>query len=97
MENINETDTESGSVAVEKKLTRKERKEKWKALRRERRQAQKEYYKYAPWLVRIWNLYLKKPFCVLLVICIITGLCLGQYKETISDAFSNLFLECEIG
>lgn len=93
MENVNETDTETDSVTVEKKLTRKERKERWKALRRERRQAQKDYYKYAPWIVRVWNLYLKKPCCVLLVICLITGLCLGPLKEPISDAFSNLFYD----
>ena len=93
MENINETDTESGSVAVEKKLTRKERKQKWKALKRERRQAQKDYFKYAPWIVRIWNLYLKKPFCVLLVICIIAGICLGPLIESITDITEDLTMD----
>ena len=43
------------------KLTRKERRQRWKAAKKARRDAEKEYYRYAPWGKRVWNLYLKKP------------------------------------
>ncbi len=62
MENTNETNIEANIEAVEIKLTKKERKEKWKAAKRERRKAQKEFYKYAPGIVRNWNLYIKETF-----------------------------------
>lgn len=93
MENNNETNIETGGTTVENKLTRKERKEKWKAAKSERRREQKEFYKYAPKIVRIWNLYLKKPFCVLLVICIIAGLLLGPLSQPISDIFSQAAMD----
>ncbi len=73
-----------------KKLEKKERKEKWKAAKRERRQEQKEFYKYAPGIVRGWNLYLKKPACVVLVLCLIVGLCLGPLKGPITDKFQSV-------
>ncbi len=93
MENNNEINNETKSTSTEKKLTSKERKEKWKAAKRERRMSQKEYYKYAPGAVRIWNLYIKKPFCVFLVICIFAGLCLGPWKKPLSDLSSKLVLD----
>ena len=73
-------------------MDKKERREKWKEAKRERRAAQKEYYKYAPGIVRIWNLYLKIPVCVLLVICIIAGLCLGPLKQPITDKTQEITL-----
>ena len=85
MDNSSKTNIETNSETVENTLTKKERREKWKAVKRERRRTQKEFYKYAPGMVRTWNLYLKKPFCVLLVICIIAGLCLGPWKEPITQ------------
>ena len=87
MENSNETN----------KLTRRERREKWKEKKRERRLAQKDFYKYAPGIVRGWNLYIKKPFCVFLVICIIAGLCLGPWKQPISDISSKLIMDYYFG
>ena len=40
------------------KLTRRERRKRWKAAKRAKRQELKDYYQYAPWLKRVWNLYL---------------------------------------
>ena len=43
------------------KLKRRERRKLWKAAKKARREEEKEYYRYAPWGKRVWNLYLKKP------------------------------------
>ncbi|MCR5089670.1 MAG: hypothetical protein K6C08_09175 [Oscillospiraceae bacterium] len=55
------------------KLTRRERHRRWKEARRQKWQEKKDYYRYAPWLKRVWNLYLKKPIAVLMVIAILSG------------------------
>ena len=44
------------------KLTHKEKRRRWKAAKRAKRQELKDYYQYAPWLKRVWNLYLKGFF-----------------------------------
>ena len=56
------------------KLTRKEKRLRWKEAKRARRQAEKDYYRYAPWLKRVWNLYLKKPCGTIIVLAVIIGL-----------------------
>ena len=72
MTNAEETNAEEMTItAGDNKLTSKERRERWKAAKKARRQEQKEYYKYAPWPVRIWSLYLKVPVIIILVICLI--------------------------
>ena len=43
------------------KLTRKERRQRWKQKKQERRQTLKEYYRDAPWIVRVPRLYLLNP------------------------------------
>lgn len=53
------------------KLTRKERRQRWKQKKQERRQTLKEYYRDAPWIVRVPRLYLLKPFLILLVIAVL--------------------------
>ena len=61
-------------VSGREKLTRKERKQRWKAAKKAKKDALKEYYRYAPAGKRLWNLHLKKPVCVLLVLAIVFGL-----------------------
>ena len=56
------------------KLTRKERRRRWKEAKRAKRAELKEYYRYAPWGRRVWNLYLKKIVNVLLMLTILVGL-----------------------
>ncbi len=56
------------------KLTRKERRRRWKEAKRAKRAELKEYYRYAPWGKRVWNLYLKKIVNVLLMLTILVGL-----------------------
>ena len=53
------------------KLTRRERRKRWKAAKRAKRQELKDYYQYAPWLKRMWNLYLKGFFRRLLSLVIL--------------------------
>ena len=45
-------------MAEKEKLTRKEKRLRWKEAKRARRQAEKDFYQYAPWFKRVWNLYL---------------------------------------
>ena len=56
------------------KLTRKEKHLRWKEAKRARRQAEKDYYRYAPWFKRLWNLHLKKVFAAILVIAVLFGM-----------------------
>ena len=42
------------------KISSKERHILWNEAKKEKRDAEKKYYQYAPFLVRIWNLYFKK-------------------------------------
>ena len=66
MENqMNET------MPSEGKLTRKERKQRWKAAQKARKAEKKEYYRYAPALKRWWALYLWKPFVAILVLAVL--------------------------
>ena len=85
--------SDNNTEVKDKKQIRQERKVKWKAAKRERRQAEKDFYRYAPGIVRCWNLYLKKPFTVLLAICIVFGLCLGPLNTLISDVLTSLTWE----
>ena len=62
------------------KLSRKEKHELWKEAKKEKRDAEKKYYQYAPFLVRIWNLYVKRVVQVVAVLFII--LLLAYYVKT---------------
>ena len=60
---MDENNLNNGTAPAKKeKLTRKERRRRWKAAKRAKRQELKDYYQYAPWMKRVWNLYLK-GFC----------------------------------
>lgn len=72
-------------MAETEKLTRKEKRLRWKEAKRARRQAEKDYYRYAPWLKRVWNLYLKKPCSVILVLAVIIGLLSSLFPAFLSE------------
>lgn len=75
---IKEQETQTGANTAEaeklsvQKLTRKEKRRLWKEEKKAAHLAQKEHYRYAPFVTRVWNVYLKKPF---LVIAILAALC----------------------
>ncbi len=60
------------------KLTRKERRRRWKAAKKAKRNEQKEYYRYAPWGKRVWNLYLKKPLKAIMLLLLIALIVVGS-------------------
>lgn len=66
----------------EKRLSGREKKKRWKEEKRARRAQQREFYRYAPWFTRFWNLYAKKPLTVLLVIVLIAGM-LAPYAPAV--------------
>ena len=66
----------------EKRLSGREKKKRWKEEKRARRAQQREFYRYAPWHTRFWNLYAKKPLTVLLVIALIAGM-LAPYAPAV--------------
>ncbi|MBR4474806.1 MAG: hypothetical protein IKS55_14385 [Oscillospiraceae bacterium] len=76
------------------KLTRKERRKRWKAAKKARRDAEKEYYRYAPWGKRVWNLYLKKPvswvFGVLLIGVLLIA-SFGAIADLIGEVFNSVY------
>ena len=72
-------------MATEEKLTRKERRQRWKAAQKAKKEEKKEYYRYAPWGKRVWNLYVKKPLGILLVIVILAALVVSNYQTIIND------------
>ena len=78
--NLNENAVSAGNTGVEQtvagvksereKLTHREKRSRWKAAKKAKRQELKDYYRYAPWLKRVWNLYLKGVFKRLLSLAI---------------------------
>lgn len=73
------------------KLTRRERRKRWKAAKKARRAEQKAYYQYAPWPVRIWNLYLKKPLKVIVIIAVIFGLLGAAVMTALPDLQTDIY------
>ena len=74
------------------KLSLKERRKRWKAAKKAKRDAEKEYYRYAPWPTRVWHLYLKKPLTGILT-CLIVLVLVAASFGAISDLFSSIFME----
>lgn len=75
------------------KLPRKERRKRWKAAKKARRDEEKEFYRYAPWGKRVWNLYLRKPARTLLILAIIAGLLLALSDIIVESVVQPLFSE----
>lgn len=72
----------TAAPARKERLTRKEKRARWKAAKRAKKQEQREYYRYAPWPKKVWNLWLKKVLKVVMVLLIIVGV-LAANMETI--------------
>ena len=79
------------------KLPAKERRKRWKAAKKARRDAEKEYYRYAPWGKRVWNLYLRKPIvgiAVFLVVALFVAVSFSAIAEMIGDIlFGDVYQE----
>ena len=73
------------------KLTRKERRRRWKAVKKQERAALKERLRYAPALKRWWNLYFKKPVITLLVIAILVSVLYQPVMNLISDQVAKYY------
>ncbi len=76
------------------KLKRKERRKLWKAAKKAKREEEKEYYRYAPWGKRVWNLYLKKPVVGILSFLLIAVLLVASFsaiQETIMGPVFQFF------
>ena len=67
------------AVSKKEKLTRKERKRRWKAAKKAKRDEQKEYYRYAPWGKRVWNLYIRKPVKTVSVLALVALVIAGSF------------------
>ena len=67
------------------RLTPKERRARWKAAKKAKKEQEREYYRYAPPLKRAWNLWLGKTLKVLLILVIIFGV-VAANMETIVNS-----------
>ncbi|MBR7074112.1 MAG: hypothetical protein IKI39_03285 [Oscillospiraceae bacterium] len=82
---MNENNQPTNS-APEKKLTHKEKRARWKAAKRAKKQEIREYYRYAPWPKKVWNLGLKQVLKTVLILALILGV-LTANMETIFREF----------
>ena len=73
------------------KLTRKERRRRWKTVKKQERAALKERLRYAPALRRWWSLYFKKPVIALLVIAILVSVLYAPAVSLISDQIGEYY------
>ena len=97
--NLNENAVSAGNTGVEQtvagvksereKLTHREKRSRWKAAKKAKRQELKDYYRYAPWLKRVWNLYLKGVFKRLLSLAIVLSV-IGMLITNAPAIFSSV-------
>lgn len=73
----------SGGKRLAKKESRKARRQRWKAAKKQRRQQRKDFYRDAPFLTRIWHLYLWKPAAVLAVLLVLAAANLDTIMEKV--------------
>ena len=78
-----------------KKLTREERRLLWKDAKKKKREENKAYYQYAPWLSRVWNLYLKKPILAILIIAVLISVVSPAVTELWEEQISPLLSAAE--
>ena len=84
---MNENNQTTNSAPQKKeKLTRKEKRARWKAAKRAKKQEIREYYRYAPWPKKVWNLGLKQVLKTVLILALILGV-LTANMETIFREF----------
>ena len=84
-ENQNPSTVAAVTPPAKEKLTHKERKARWRAAKKAKKEEQREYYRYAPPLKRAWHLWLGKTLKVLLVLAIIFGV-LAANMDTIYNS-----------
>ncbi len=58
---------------TKEKLTRREKRARWKAAKKAKKAEIREYYRYAPWPKRVWHLWLGKTLRALMVLLIVAG------------------------
>ena len=74
--------TENSTPAKKEKLTHREKRARWKAAKKAKKQELREYYRYAPWPKKLWNLGLKKVLKTVFILVLILGV-LAANMETI--------------
>ncbi len=78
------------------KLTRREKRARWKAAKRARKQEIREYYRYAPWPKRVWNLglkqFLRTAFVLLLVIGVLAANMQTIFNSVIVPGIQSYFM-----
>ena len=84
-ENQNPSTVAAVTPPAKEKLTHKERKARWRAAKKAKKEEQREYYRYAPPLKRAWHLWLGKTLKVLLILAIIFGV-LAANMDTIYNS-----------
>ena len=84
---MNENNQTTNSAPQKKeKLTRKEKRARWKAAKRAKKQEIREYYRYAPWPKKVWNLGLKQVLKTVFILALVFGV-LTANMETIFREF----------
>lgn len=93
---MNENNQTPGSAPEKKeKLTRKEKRARWKAAKKAKKQEIREYYRYAPWPKKVWNLGLKQVLKVAFVLMLVLGV-LAANMETIFSEIVVPILQASI-
>ena len=78
------TDADPSAIPEKEKLTHKERRQRWKAAKKAKREEKKEYYRYAPPIKRWWDLYLWKPVVAILLIAMLVSVLYQPAKSLVS-------------
>lgn len=85
---------ESRPAAPKKeKLTRRERKRRWKAVKAARRAEKKEAYRYAPFIKRIWVLYLWKPVAAILAVVLLASVLYEPIMSAVGAVTMGVYKE----
>ena len=92
-ENLNPAEAAAAAAAKsgKEKLSSGERRKRWKAAKEAKRQELREYYQYAPWTTRVWNLYLKAPIKAVLGLGIVLAL-IGVLAVNASSLIESLVI-----
>ncbi len=67
-----------------------ERRRLWKQERKKQRQALKDHYRYAPWHIRVWNLYLRTPVTAIFTLLLAAFVFFPWVVELGQDIVSEL-------
>ena len=78
--------TTNNAPEKREKLTRREKRTRWKAAKKAKKQEIREYYRYAPWPKKVWNLGLKQVLKTVFILALVFGV-LTANMETIFREF----------